>query len=488
MKKLSLKFPLYLYAVFFIFIIFLYFGRIASDRILSMGLDRFELYNIDESLHYCYAQSALYHPIALINPFAKSGFTASCVLFMKVLSENILSLRIMNSVYSAGVLILMIRIGSVLKLLKKTILLSIVLTASFPLFFLGSISVLTEMMFSFFLLLSVFLMYKEKYLLSCLSVSLLPLVSQHGLIYLFVWAACLASRKHIRLVPVMFIPIILWTASNMILLGHPALYTVYYRPFLMLHPPADSLVTPREFMNFYFLLLSPLLILFAAMFAQKRRFESNKARFIQIIMLFQSLQLILEIFVIPFFYSYSFVYKIRQFIPVVPLAAILASFLLERAVLKKVSSGLQNLVCVSVAALSIAYLPYSVNNLQKFASIKNEILSREQEEEVMRAGVWLNDYIREKGITAVLGAGDDIPSPVTRRIWMDMPGEVIYYGTDRLRNLPYTAFNALTYKDSPIVSHDYCLFLIRGHDDEPVASELSLIKSFPSILLRFYVK
>lgn len=490
MKIFGLKLSAYFYILFCMSAIYLYFDWVASDQIYSIKLDRFELFNIDESLHYCYAKSALYYPIALINPFAKAGFTTSCLLFLKIFSENILSLRIMNSIYSIGVFILMVKIGSFLKLSQKTVILSIILTAFFPLFFLGSISVINEVMFSFFLLAAIWSAYKENFFASALAVSFLPLISQFGFIYLFIWTAWLIKRGKFMLVILIFGPTALWTISNIFLLGHSPFYTLYYRAFLMTHPPLDSLVTPQEFANFYFLTFCPLIILFIFFFVfnRKKYPVDGKLRLIQTVLVFQLLQFIFEIFIMPFFYSGMFIYKIRQLIPAVPLLAILTAFILEKTMQTGKRIKLGNYLYILIAALSIIYLPYSINKLQKFPLIKNEFLSPEQEKSVIEAGAWLKGYCQENNIASLVGDGDDLPSSVNRRIWMYAPNKIIYYGTKGLKRIPNTALNLLTYKSSPIGALDKCLFLARNSDKNSVSAELKLIKGFPSISLYFYAK
>ncbi|MDD5109027.1 MAG: hypothetical protein PHC29_05925 [Candidatus Omnitrophica bacterium] len=490
MKIFGLKFSSYFYILFCLSAIYLYFDWVASDQIYSIKLDRFELFNIDESLHYCYAKSALYYPIALINPFAKVGFTSSCFLFLKIFSENILSLRIMNSVYSIGVFILMVKIGSFLKLSKKTVVLSIILTAFFPLFFLGSISVINEAMFSFFLLVAIWSAYKEKLFASALAVSFLPLISQFGFIYLLIWTAWLIKKGKFKPVILIFGPTVLWTITNMLLLGHSLFYTLYYRTLLMPHPPLDSLVTPGEFVNFYFLTFCPLIILFIflSVFNRKKYLGDGKLWLIQAVLVFQLLQFIFEIFIMPFFYSGMFIYKIRQLIPAVPLLAILTAFILEKTIQAVKKSRLGDYLYILIAAISIVYLPYSIIKLQKFPLIKNEFLSPEQEKSIIEAGVWLKGYCQKHDITSLVGDGEDLPSSVNRRIWMQAPNKIIYYGTKGLKRVPNTALNLLTYKSSPIGALEKCLFLVRNPDKSLVSTEIKLIKDFPSISLYFYAK
>jgi hypothetical protein len=172
----------------------------------------------------------------------------------------------------------------------------------------------------------------------------------------------------------------------------------------------------------------------------------------------------------------------------VPLLAILTAFILEKTMQTGKRIKLGNYLYILIAVLSIIYLPYSINKLQKFPLIKNEFLSPEQEKSVIEAGAWLKGYCQENNIASLVGDGDDLPSSVNRRIWMYAPNKIIYYGTKGLKRIPNTALNLLTYKSSPIGALDKCLFLARNSDKNSVSAELKLIKGFPSISLYFYAK
>ncbi|MFA4988234.1 MAG: hypothetical protein WC572_01400 [Candidatus Omnitrophota bacterium] len=479
------KYQIYLF-LGAVFILLLYFDQIASCPVLSTGLDRFILFNIDESLHYCYIKAANFYPVAYLNPFAKIGFTAAHGLISLVSSQSMTALRALNSIYAVGVLVLVIKLSSFLRMPVKAALLSAFLTISFPVFFLGSISILVELMFSFLLVLALYLFYKKRFFSSSLAISLLPLVHQYGFFYIFLWVYFLGREKQAKLIFPLFIPFLLWSFANTAFLGHPLIYTLCYRPFICPSPPLDCLVSPRDFLNFYILLISPLVILFTAALMRSSSFGIIKGKLKPIIgvIVLQAFILLADIIVIPFFSLGSFVYKLRIIIPFIPLASVVSVFLLEHIMAKARKLLACAYVLLVVAALF--YCPYSVGKLQRFPLIKNEILSPRQEADLLAAGKWLGAYMEEKGVSVIVCQGDDLPSSVTRRIWMFLPGKVRFLTLNDFSLADKGVFDVLTYKKTSVKDLTRCLFITRYPEYSLTEKGLRLIKDFPLLSLYVY--
>lgn len=176
-----------IYWVLFLYSLSLILGLVYCDGTGDMG---------DSIAHFIFAQSAPQHPefyfhhwakpvfVLLASPFAQFGFSG--VKFFNI----ILSLLSAYFTY---------RVAEKLKL--KTPWLAALLLACMPLNYILTLSSLTEPLFAFFVIVSIYLCFQEKYSASFILISFLPYVRSEGLIILSVFLLFAISKNKWKALP-----------------------------------------------------------------------------------------------------------------------------------------------------------------------------------------------------------------------------------------------------------------------------------------------
>lgn len=224
-------------------ILFIFFGFswYVSEPTRAGRIDRFILYGIDDIFRFCFIRLAPQNFSIFLNPYLKPLYAIIATVFSRLLPLGMISLRIMNSFFSVGALFILYKIMKKLDFDDFFSILTVLITTSIPLYFLLSISTLSEIIFCFFLMLAIYLIYSKKYLLSVIAVSLLPIIRQEGVLYLLIWTGLLFNRRRLKCIPLLFIPALTWGFLNYLILDFPFLFTFTY---------VTSIIEPNKYYLF----------------------------------------------------------------------------------------------------------------------------------------------------------------------------------------------------------------------------------------------
>jgi len=139
-------------------------------------IDRYILFSMSETAHFYYAKNALTNPFIFINPNAKPLYAILSSAFLAILPFGLFSLKILNSLFSVAILFILYKLIKKNSMSEFAAVTAVIFTMTFPLFFLVSISALSELSFCFVIILALYLLYTQKFLYASILVSLLPLI------------------------------------------------------------------------------------------------------------------------------------------------------------------------------------------------------------------------------------------------------------------------------------------------------------------------
>lgn len=467
--------------VIFILLVFLFFSWFVSSPIRAARIDRYILYYIDESVRYFHAKASLQSPLVFLNPYAKSLTMIFSNLFLHILPFGMISLRIMNALFSAGTLFLLSRLMKKLGFSETLTILAILITATFPPYFLSSFSVLSEPMFSFFLILAIFLYYSNKHLLSSLVVSLTPLIRQEGVIFLCIWLFLLFELKKEKYIFFLFIPTLLWIITNKIFLNHPFSYIFLFLPRIMQGDlPYDSLLNVKDLRLAYFLGYLPILFLFLSGLKIRIR---DKKYFLLLICITAEIILIAVLNIFIFLTRKHLVYELRFLIPIIPLVNIYILSALGAIADKYIKKNeISGGFFISAIFIIIFLNFYQLKKLQRLPYVLNNYINPEQEVEIKSASDWIEDYLDKEGIKDVTYR--KMTHKIIRRVLMYLPGNMQFYVLGSNNSL-----NVVTFKLESFPASKAIFFTINDKEDKDTIEKLNLrlIKDFPNIPLYLYL-
>lgn len=468
-------------------VIFFGFIWFISDIRRAGLLDRFFLYQADDIFRYCHVKILLSNPIVVLNYYCKIGYMLIAGLFYNILPFGMSSLRIMNVLFSGGIIILIYKLTRQLSFTRFASYLAMVLLVTFPVYFLLSLSTLSEVMYSFFFILAIYLLYREKYSLSVLVIVFLPLIRQEGLLYVFTWIILLRKQIKVKHLFVFFLPTLLWILLNWQLLGHSFSKFIFYLP---VKGPGNSMASFQDLGHLIIILvIHPLVILSGI--GIWITFNNRKYRLLKICFITQIIFLI--IFQILHFLDLNgkFCKEVRIFMPLVPLAAIYAAKSIDELSFRY---NLGNkLFLAGVTSLLVIIAGFQISQLQRDPAVIKDSLSVQQEDLVKGASDWLDVYMRQENITkASIVPGALITDKIIRRIWMYLPGCVDFYadGDEEMSILNNAVFDFAVLKTINLPKNIKCIFISK---DKLKVSALScnpridLIKSYLDIPLYFYL-
>lgn len=149
----------------------------------------------DSTQHYNLAHWGWKHPHLLFNHWGKPFFT---ILISPFAQFGMAGARIFNLIVGFATGFIIWKIAIELKL--KNALLSLFFVIFTPIYFILIFTPLTEVLFSFFISLSVLFFFKRKYLLSAIILSFTPLIRNEGIVLfpLFIFAY-LSKKKYLTL-------------------------------------------------------------------------------------------------------------------------------------------------------------------------------------------------------------------------------------------------------------------------------------------------
>lgn len=450
-------------------------------------LDHFFLYQVDDIFRYCYVKTLLFNPVVALNYYCKIGYMFIAGLFYNILPFGMSSLRVMNVLFSGGIIILIFKLAQQLSLSKFAAYLAVVSVVTFPVYFLLSLSALSEVMYSFFVILAIYLLYCRKYNLSILLVAILPLIRQEGLLYVFIWVYLFYKQVKIKYLAFIFLPTLLWIILNSHLLGHGFIKFFFYLPS---KDPGNSIASFKDLGNLICILIfHPLIILSAIGIVatlNDRRYRFLKVCFIVYVFF-------LIIFQIVHFLDSPgmFCREIRILMPLIPLAGVYAAKAIDELSFRY---NFQNkLSLVAATSLLVIITGFQVFQLQRDPAVIKDSLSRQQEDLVKDVSGWLNVYLRQENITRVcIVPGALITDKIIRRIWMYLPGYINFYadGNEEGSILNNNVFDLATLKTVSLSKKVKCIFISKEKLKQDVLSSdvaVSLIKTYSDVSVYFYL-
>lgn len=150
----------------------------------------------DSVMHYLFAKTASQYPQHFLDHWAKPLYVLIAFPFAQF---GFIGIKIMNLMFGMGSFILVYQISEELAI-KPSWLPSLFL-ASIPMFNFYMMSGLTENMFSFVLILGIYLLLKKKYVSGVVLLSFLPFIRSEGILILIVIAFFLTYRHKFYLIP-----------------------------------------------------------------------------------------------------------------------------------------------------------------------------------------------------------------------------------------------------------------------------------------------
>lgn len=151
---------------------------------------------VDNITHFQIARYSFKHPQLLLDLWGKPVFTTLLAPFTLL---GFKAAQLFNVLVAVATLIFTFKISKTLY--PKSSLLVVVLAAFAPVYFILMLTTLTEILFSFVLVLSVYLFLKNKFIFSALVISFIPFVRSEGIIFLPVFLVALSLKRSFISVP-----------------------------------------------------------------------------------------------------------------------------------------------------------------------------------------------------------------------------------------------------------------------------------------------
>jgi len=474
----------------------LLFSWFVSNPMRAAKIDRYVLYSIDDIFHYCYVRTASINPLALLNPYAKPLYTLIGTIFYNIFPFGLLSLRIMNSLFSVATLLVLGKLMKKMRVEELYIFLAIAMTALFPIYFLASISALTEIMFAFVLILAIYLFYCKRWLGSVLAVSLLPLIRQEGLLFLFIWSLFVIKNKKIKYLVFIFLPTILWVFLNWFIWNRPVIYSLLHQIYFIIAkinqtPPSQTVGSFFGATSFMIILYQPLFIL--SVIGWWRTLQDRSYRLISACWGFY------VFFLLSFYIGHIIIFRtvsrelryIVPFVPimilysVLPIKTIISSFGLTKKHVKVLFFGLFGIILI--------WATLNLRLLQEDVKVNEDALTPRNEREIEEITFWLNSYLKKNSINSIYVSGRFTTNKYIRRIWMNLDKDVRFYPTidpyatepkGEIKPLDIVNFDILRNSD---IKGVFLIFNVSDNDRLGRQIDWVLIKSFPDIPLNFYL-
>jgi len=470
-------------------LIYLGFVWFISDIFKAGLIDKFLLYYVDDVFRYCHIKAIPFNPIIALNYYLKIGYALIATFFYNIIPVGMSSLRIMNVLFSCGILFLIYKLTQRLSLSKFSANIAIILAATFPVFFLSSLSTLSEVIYSFFVILAIYLLYLKKHGLSIFLVAFLPLFRQEGLIYLFIWIYFLYKQVRIRYLFLLFLPTTIWMILNKQLLGLSFIKLIVFLPSKL---PPNSMASFKEFLNLiYIISYHPIIILSAVGLVVTK--IDKKYRFLKVcfitnlffLIIFQSAHL--------FASRGLFCREIRFIMPLVPMMALYGGNTIAWLSCKY---RLQNKLFMSgFISILIIIMAFQISQLQHAPKVVNDSMTNEQENLLKDTSIWLNDYLRETNIKKVcIIPGEMTTDKIIRRLWMYLPGCVEFYATGGEKKISAYVdnhvFDLVTLRGINLAGGTKCILISKENLDKNIFANfvnIDLIKVDTKIPLYFYL-
>jgi len=154
----------------------------------------------DSVMHYLFSRYSFAHPSNFLDHWAKPAF----VLLSSPFSQfGFPGIKIFNSLITSLTMVFAYLVAK--KFVKENSYLSVIFLAASPLNIVIIFSGLTEPLFAFFLILSLYLFLKGNEKTSLIILSFLPFIRSEGLIIIGVYAVYLLLKRKYKLLPLLFV-------------------------------------------------------------------------------------------------------------------------------------------------------------------------------------------------------------------------------------------------------------------------------------------
>lgn len=467
----------------FVFSVFAFFSWLASEPVRASKIDNSILYYVDDVFRFCYLKASFFRPEAFLNPNAKILSLVISRIFFQLLPLGMVSMRIMNSLFSAGIIFLLYKLTDRLFDNKRFLFLPVLLTVTSSAYFLGSFSTLSEIMFTFFLMLAVYFFHAGRHLASTVTISFLPTIRQEGAVFIILWLCLLLRNRQFRHAIWLFIPSFSWSLLNSLILRHDLLYTFFYMHRLSRQTPPISLILPSQINTYIIwssLVLCLLLLSGIKMCSSDKRYSlifSCILFHLGFMVLSNSVKWVTTGFIVR---------EIKYVIPSIPFMAIFMSRPIE-SLAQRLSSRYRMAGPIALILLLAAlpgFMCLKLKALQKIPQVVNDSVSPEESETVRNVSVWLNGYMAHSGINNLYVYGSQTTNKFVRRLWMGSPGSMGFYAIVSKDS----AMDMITFQKAPFIK-GRAVVVYSGNDtfQLPDGIEKEHLKGFPEISLDFFL-
>lgn len=204
------------YLLFFVLTIIIVYLTISYNGTIDDG---------DSITHYLYSKWAISKPYLLIDHWNKPIFSILSVVFAQF---GFIGLKIFNSILFLLSIAVIYRFSLNLKI--KNSYLIIFLVGFMPQYILASQSGLTEILFSFLLILSLYLIEIEWLILASLLISFLPFSRPEGYFFILIYTLYLIYKKRLKYIPILFFGHIFFSIIGHFIFGEDYLWVFGKNP------------------------------------------------------------------------------------------------------------------------------------------------------------------------------------------------------------------------------------------------------------------
>lgn len=203
-------------------------GLILTGLALSVasGLTEIPSGGADNYAHFNISRWAFRYPHLFLDHWGKPVFTFLTAPFAQ-LGMN--AVRIFN--IAAGLLTAWFAYNLALHFRLRYAWLAGVFTVFTPIYFMMMSSSMTEVLFSFFLVLSIYLFFREKYIVSAILVSFIFLVRNEGLLTILLFLVGFILKKQYRAIPFLISGFLVSSLAGSLLHYHDFWWLITHRPY-----------------------------------------------------------------------------------------------------------------------------------------------------------------------------------------------------------------------------------------------------------------
>jgi hypothetical protein len=180
----------------------------------------------DNYAHFNIARWAFRYPHLFLDHWGKPVFT---ILFAPFACAGFETLRVVNTLL--GLITAWFIWKLAVKMGFKYPWFAAVIAVFSPIYFVMISSGMTEILFSFVLVISIYLFFREKYILSALIISFIFLIRTEGLAFLVLFTAAFILKKQYKAIPFLLVGFIVFSIAGGFYHYHDFLWLINKRPY-----------------------------------------------------------------------------------------------------------------------------------------------------------------------------------------------------------------------------------------------------------------